>query len=87
VKCGVGVRADADGAPLAEQYAQRLPPFEEALAILERGLTGTEPAHKGTYHDLPERFIGQTRQLVVGETAQLEKAWLACGATRRWVDR
>jgi alkanesulfonate monooxygenase SsuD/methylene tetrahydromethanopterin reductase-like flavin-dependent oxidoreductase (luciferase family) len=30
------------------------PMFEEALAILEQGLTGTLPAHKGTYYDLPE---------------------------------
>jgi alkanesulfonate monooxygenase SsuD/methylene tetrahydromethanopterin reductase-like flavin-dependent oxidoreductase (luciferase family) len=30
------------------------PMFEEALAILEQGLTGTLPAHKGKYYDLPE---------------------------------
>lgn len=30
------------------------PMFEEALAIIEQGLTGTLPAHKGRYYDLPE---------------------------------
>src|SRR5690606_11384186 len=30
------------------------PMFEEALAILEQGLTGLLPAHEGKYYDLPD---------------------------------
>ena len=59
------------------------PMFEEALAILEQGLTGTLPAHKGKYYDLPEvplrlRPVQQPRPpLWYGTGSVHRNAWAA----------